>query len=183
MEISRNGSIIYTWPVNLGTRSPASLLRFDAAGKLDFYQAPDYQDVFSTHPVPLADVINQDGTANSAANPAPRGSTVTIIASGFGPLGNVAADGAPAGAMPNWPAAIHPGLPLPTVADIPVWTNDGNLPLPGDNGIITIAGHSNSLLQVIATIPAHLPAGPLPFFIGDWPANGNPVWTNFLYVQ
>jgi hypothetical protein len=37
--------------------------------------------------------VNQDGTMNSAANPAPKGSVVTLYGSGFGPVAPAAATG------------------------------------------------------------------------------------------
>lgn len=168
VEISRNGSIIYTWQMDLGPSNPAPLLHFDASGTLDFFQAPRYQDVVSTYPVPLADAINQDGTHNSATNPAHPGDTITIFATGFGTLaGGPLMDGAPGGTPP-----------LQATAGIPVVTPYGNLGAPQ---IATIPGRSNAVLQVVTIIPANFPAGPLPFVIGP-PANMDPVWTNFLYV-
>jgi len=175
--------VIYTWQMNLAVRNPTPLLRFTSSGALDIFQAPVYQDLVRTYPVPLAAVLNQDGTPNTAANPAHLGSMVTIFATGFGHLGGTAvAAGAPGGTMPAWPANILPDFPFPALADIPVWTPSGNLALPLPTPITTIEGHSNALLQIQATIPAYFPPGPLPFFIGPWNADSTPVWTNFFYV-
>ncbi|MDR3698137.1 MAG: hypothetical protein P4L56_00795 [Candidatus Sulfopaludibacter sp.] len=162
-------------------RNPAPLLYFDPSGALDFFQAPAYQDILYTYPVPLADIWNQDGTPNSATNPAHLGSTVTIFATGFSPLSGVPADGAPGGANPQYPA--QPIL-YASAAEIPVWTPNGNLAEPLLLPITTIAGHSNSLLQLTATIPSYFSPGPLPFFIGTWTSGGVPAprWTNFLYT-
>jgi uncharacterized protein (TIGR03437 family) len=184
IEISRGGSVIYTWQMSFAARNPAPLLRFDSSGALDFFQAPAYQDVLTTYPVPLANVLNQDGTPNSATNPAHLGSTITIFATGFGLLGGVwpDVDGAPGGSLPQWPANIIPDFPFPVLAEIPVWTPNGTLTLPAPTPITTIAGHSNALLQVQAFIPTDFSPGPAPFVIGPWPANGIPVWTNFLYT-
>jgi len=183
VEISRNGSIIYTWPMKLAVRNPSPLLHFDSSGALDIFQAPRYQDVLSTFPVPLADALNEDGTRNSATNPARLGSTVTIFATGFGQLGgSPAEDGMAGGSPPEWPADYAPNFPFPTLADIPVVTPTGNLALPF-LPITTIAGRTNAVLQVQATVPVYAYGFPaqLPFVIGP-PANGTPVWTNFIYI-
>ncbi|MGB7760815.1 MAG: hypothetical protein WBL61_13360 [Bryobacteraceae bacterium] len=51
-----------------------------------------------------AAALNQDGTVNSAGNPALRGSIVTVFATGLGPIAPPQADG----------SLVGPGLPLPT---------------------------------------------------------------------
>lgn len=65
-------------------------------------------------------------------------------------------------------------------SDIPVVTPNGNLTL-GTLTIDTMAGRTNALLRVTATIPADFPQGTLPFVIGP-AAPGHPVWTDFFYV-
>lgn len=162
IEISRNGTIIYSWQMNLAPRNPAPLLHFT----LDLFQAPAWQDIFNIYPVPLADAWNQDGTRNSATNPAQPGSAVTIFATGFGPpAGNPPPDGAP-------------GDPQsPPFTGIPVITPDGTL-----TGLAApVPGRTNAVLGLAVAIPATFPGGPLPFVIGE-PAAGAPVWTNFLYL-
>lgn len=182
IEISHNGRIIYTWQVNVGIRNPSPLLRFDpVTGALDFFQAQSSVNVFGSYAVPLADVLNEDGSHNSAANPARLGSTVTIFGSGFGELGGRVVDGAPGGDQPLAPANYPLPTGLPVTADLPVVTPYGNLTL-GFLPITTIVGRTNSVLQVKATIPASFPAVPLPFVIGP-PDPKAPVWTNFLYVS
>jgi uncharacterized protein (TIGR03437 family) len=52
-----------------------------------------------------AAALNQDGTVNSAANPAAPGSTVTIFATGLGPISPPQADG----------ALVEPPLPVDTL--------------------------------------------------------------------
>ncbi len=42
----------------------------------------------------LAAAVNENGTINSAANPAPQGSFVSIFATGFGPVRPMPSDGA-----------------------------------------------------------------------------------------
>ena len=171
IEISRNDNVIYTWPVIIGAANPQPILSFGSQNQLDYFMAPVYQEALSTYPVPLALVLNQDGSVNSAANPAHLGSTVTILASGFGQLfGGAVVDGAPGGSIPQWP-----------LEQFPVSTPNGilNIPLLG---VGTIAGHSNSLLRFSATVPADYPAGPLPFVIGPLPSGPAPVWTNFFYT-
>jgi uncharacterized protein (TIGR03437 family) len=49
-----------------------------------------------------AAVINQDGNVNSSTNPAPRGSVISIFATGQGALNNAPADGAAAPGPPNF---------------------------------------------------------------------------------
>jgi uncharacterized protein (TIGR03437 family) len=85
------------------------------------------------YPVPLAVALNEDGTPNSESNPAKAGSTVTILATGFGPVTPTAVDGQSGSAVPLSPAACHPNAPapagpLPFLAGPaptvnPVWTN------------------------------------------------------------
>ena len=183
VEVSRNGSKIYSWQMSLAIRNPSPLLHFGAAGALDFFQAPRYQDVLSTYPVPLADVVNQDGTHNSATNPAHPGDIITVFATGFGPLSGSPVDGAPGGTVALWPANIIPNIGLPIAADISIVTPNGYLGLlPRYPQITTILGRTNAVLQVVTIIPTNVPPGPLPFVIGP-SSNANPVWTNFLYVR
>ena len=71
-----------------------------------FFNAPSCMDAAITTAAPgiftlpatpgtfaFAAAVNQDGTINSATNPAPRGSIVTIFATGLGPLSSMPADG------------------------------------------------------------------------------------------
>jgi uncharacterized protein (TIGR03437 family) len=172
VEISLNGTVIYTWQMALAAQNPTPLLHFDPVGALDFAQVPRYQDVLSTYAVPLADVLNQDGTHNSAANPAAPGSTVTIFATGYDQSGTGLQDGQPGD-----------GQLLPGMASIPVMTPDGPLVV---SSTTTIAGRTNAVLQIQATIPAQFAGRALPFVIqatqGQTPP-GSLVWTNFLYVS
>jgi uncharacterized protein (TIGR03437 family) len=70
IEIRRNGAVIYTWQMEAVPQNPTPLIEFNAAGQLDIQY------------VPLAHALNQDGTVNSAQNPAATGSVVTIVATG-----------------------------------------------------------------------------------------------------
>jgi len=156
VEISRDGRIIYSWHMSIAMRNPTPLLYFDSNGALDILQAGRYLDALSTSPLPLADVMNEDGTRNNSTNPAHLGSTVTIFATGFG---------------------------QPDGIDIPVVSLYGNLQVLS---IGPIAGWTNAVLQVKAVLPALSGSGfvlpQLPFVIGQ-PVPGTPGWTNFLYVE
>ena len=63
-------------------------------------------------------VVNQDGTINSASNPAPNGSYVTIYATGLGPIEPGLADGGivghplPANVLPVTLTSIMQGVPI-----------------------------------------------------------------------
>jgi uncharacterized protein (TIGR03437 family) len=56
--------------------------------------------------------INQDGTINSAANPAPRGSIISLFGTGIGPV-----DGAPPSGQVPGGAVPAPGLPRVSMAN------------------------------------------------------------------
>jgi uncharacterized protein (TIGR03437 family) len=75
--------------------------------------------IASTHPGvftvdgTFAAALNQDGTLNTAANPAQPGSTVSVFATGLGPISPAAADGAIGGTP----------LPVNTLPDYVYWTD------------------------------------------------------------
>lgn len=54
----------------------------------------------------FASVFNQDGTVNSASNPAPRGSVVVFFGTGEGQTAPAGSDGAITGAPPPKPALL-----------------------------------------------------------------------------
>ncbi len=58
--------------------------------------------------------VNQDGTINSPASPAPRGSVITLYGTGQGPTSPVVADGQ---AAPSGPLAVTTALPTVTAQD------------------------------------------------------------------
>jgi uncharacterized protein (TIGR03437 family) len=174
IEILRDERVIYTWPVSTLPGPAVPLLHFDAAGQLDI--SPQYS-------VPLADVVNADGTRNSAANPAAAGTTITIFATGFGSLANNPTDGAPGSIhIVQYPMNYPPNFPFPTIRDIPVVTRYGNLVLPLPTPIHTIPGRTNAVLQVTVLIPLNFPAGQLPFQIGPL-QSGTAEWSGFFYVK
>jgi uncharacterized protein (TIGR03437 family) len=76
LEIKRNGERIYWRQFQSLGSSPDPLVRVSAEGRLT--QWPDRQ--FTV----LADAINQDGSPNSADNPAVPGSVVTVFVTGLG---------------------------------------------------------------------------------------------------
>jgi len=92
--------------------------------------------------------INEDGTPNSAENPAPRGSIVTLFATGEGPTEPASEEGRPAA-----PPLPRPILPVQLVIGVH----------PAE---ILFAGSAPGLvgvLQINARIPGgFLPAGLLP---------------------
>ena len=74
-----------------------------------------------------AAVINQDGNVNSSTNPAPRGSVISIFATGQGALNNAPADGSAAPGPPNF--ATTPQTPRVAIGTDFV---DNMKLLPGD---------------------------------------------------
>jgi uncharacterized protein (TIGR03437 family) len=99
-----------------------------------------------------AAALNQDGTINSAANPAPPGSIVALFATGLGPITPVLADG-----------ALVP-LPLPTntlavTLQVSQWVVDGC----GGNLFPFGSSPPFSCYLTFSYTPAY--AGPAPFLI------------------
>jgi uncharacterized protein (TIGR03437 family) len=89
---------------------------------------------------------NQNSTANGPSNPAPKGSTIVIFATGAGVTTPASVDGVIAGASPPTPA-------LPVTAMV-----------GGQTAQVTYAGGApfevNGILQVNIVIPASAPSGP-----------------------
>jgi uncharacterized protein (TIGR03437 family) len=99
----------------------------------------------------LALAINQDGTINSASNPAARGSILSFWATGQGATSPMFIDGQSAPATPLWLPA------LPVAVTIGGQTADVFAALaPGFAG----------LLQVNVRIPSQIPAGPAALTLG-----------------
>jgi uncharacterized protein (TIGR03437 family) len=73
-----------------------------------------------------AAALNEDGTINSAANPAKSGSIVSIFATGLGPISPAQADGAvigfplPVNALPVTAEAVTPTIPPSGIPPIPL---------------------------------------------------------------
>jgi uncharacterized protein (TIGR03437 family) len=64
-----------------------------------------------------AAALNQDGTINSAANPAPVGSIVSVFATGLGAITTL-----PDGAITPWPPSQYPGVQIQATAYLSVST-------------------------------------------------------------
>ncbi len=80
--------------------------------------------------------INQDGSINSASNPAPTGTYVTIFGTGLGPIEPTQADGTfielplPTNALPVTLTSVQEGLPGFPVAPPPPITRQYAGPAP-----------------------------------------------------
>jgi uncharacterized protein (TIGR03437 family) len=101
--------------------------------------------------------LNQDGTVNSAKNPAAPGSVVVVFATGMGPIAPAQADGALVG--PPFPANV-----LPVFADAiyyPPYQPSQVIPL-----VVDYAGPAPFLLAGVSQINFHVPnvAAPTIFF-------------------
>jgi uncharacterized protein (TIGR03437 family) len=66
-----------------------------------------------------AAALNQDGTINSATNPAPAGSIVSIFATGLGAITVL-----PDGAITPWPPSQYPGVQMQATAYLSVSTQE-----------------------------------------------------------
>ncbi len=111
-----------------------------------------------------AAVLNQDGSYNSPANPAPTGSIIVFYAVGVGAMTPAAADGAVSASV----------LPLP-VPQLPV-----NVQIRGVDAKVIYAGaapgYVSGLLQVNVEVPASVGFGnsvPLTLQIGNQPSQFN----------
>jgi uncharacterized protein (TIGR03437 family) len=107
--------------------APASNILLTYQGVSSASLAPvanPYPALFTMNGQPggLAIAANQDGTINSAANPAPKGSVVMLYGSGFGPVTPPAATGKPAPANPLqqlvYPPAIYIMLATPPIGNV-----------------------------------------------------------------
>ena len=87
-------------------------------------------------------VVNQDGTLNSAANPAPPGSVVTFYATGGGPVSPLGPDGT---------VVTANALPL---AALPVSAQVGGFPAP-----IRYAGGAPGMVQGVWQVNLQIPEG------------------------
>jgi uncharacterized protein (TIGR03437 family) len=110
--------------------------------------------------IPYAAVLNQNGTLNSANNPAPAGSVISLFATGLGALTPSPADG----------AITTP--PLPTqqlkIQVLFYWsTSDGFYPL---SATIRYAGPAPYEIEGLAQINVEVPAPPDYFFVFGGPS-------------
>ncbi len=99
--------------------------------------------------------INQDGSANATAHPAPAGSTVTLYATGEGQTSPAGIDGKLAGTSPPRPLAMVSA----TVGGQPATVRSAG----GAAGVVA------GLMQLTVQIPDGLPPGPVPVVlqVGD----------------
>jgi len=110
-----------------------------------------------------AAVLNEDGTANSSANPAARGSTITLTVTGVGQT-------VPAGEN----GKVASGEPLPAPA-APVTVRIGGPRGTGADAQVVYAGAENGLaagiMRIKAVIPQDAPRGnaPVSFAVGNGP--------------
>jgi uncharacterized protein (TIGR03437 family) len=163
--------MIYTWHKQVSAIVPyiagsqqTTTVRVEYRGAmsqaLEVDVAPAAPGVFRADQTGQGAIINQDRTYNSAGNPAPQGSTVSIYVTGEGMTIPASVDG-----------MIHPSvLPLPEPM-LPVrvlvggieaeWSYAGSAPA-------SVAG----LMQINVKIPDGVDAGPVPVLvmIGDYPS-------------
>ncbi|MCX6638416.1 MAG: hypothetical protein NT090_25460, partial [Acidobacteria bacterium] len=110
-----------------------------------------------------AAILNEDGTANSSANPAARGSTITLTVTGAGQT-------VPAGVN----GKVASGEPLP-VAAAPVTVRIGGPRGTGADAQVLHAGAEKGLaagiMRIQAVIPQDAPSGnvPVSFAVGNGP--------------
>lgn len=113
--------------------------------------------------LPVAAAINQDGTVNSASNPAVPGTIVAVFGTGFGMMTPAPQDGSLVSA------------PLPSLS--------GSVNMFGGPGFVDVlyAGPAPAevagVVQVNFRVPANLATTPaLVLFAADWPAADFTVW-------
>lgn len=112
--------------------------------------------------------VNQNGTVNSASNPAPAGSYISLYASGLGGVTPAVATG-----------TVTPSKPLSTV-NVPVTVVIGGLSAP-----VTFAGLAPGyvgLYQINAQVPSTTPSGLVRVFV-VMPNGFSSQNAAFLYVQ
>ena len=105
-------------------------------------------------------VMNQDGSANSASNPAARGSTVTLYGTGEGLRNGVNTAGLPAAAP--YASSVQPVV----------------LTMGGDTAAIAFSGAAPGqvgVLQVNAVVPINLPSGQNTVLLAVGSANSAPI--------
>ena len=132
-----------TYPTVRVTTPSGSTTQSNSAGPVE----PVAAGVFASA------IVNQDGTLNSASNPAPKGSTITLYASGLGQTNPPAADGMiiPSTNTPGLEQAV-PEISFSTnalLAGVPAQVLHAG-PVPG-----IVAG----LFQLNVEVPSSAPAG------------------------
>jgi uncharacterized protein (TIGR03437 family) len=101
-----------------------------------------------------ASVLNQDGSTNSSSNPAARGSTVTLFATGMGATNPQIADG-----MVPQDTSIQPALPVSlTIGNQPA-NVVSSYAAPGMLGVLMINAQIPSSAQIGTAVPVVLQVG------------------------
>jgi uncharacterized protein (TIGR03437 family) len=132
-----------------GLRTPA----------LNMPVAPSAPALFTSHSTGIgqAAILNEDGSVNSSANPAAKGSVVVLFATGEGQTNPGGVDGKLAAALP---------LPAPL---LPVTVLVGGPQGTGKNAAVLYAGAAPTLvagvLQINIVVPADAPSGNVPVSI------------------
>jgi uncharacterized protein (TIGR03437 family) len=114
--------------------------------QFDKYLSPQHAGVFAvgTPLIGQLAALNQDGSVNSAANPASAGSIISIFATGLGAM------------TPQLPDGAVPALPANTTAIIPLMSVNGQ---PAQ---VLYAGNAPTLVQGVVQINFVLPNPILP---------------------
>lgn len=159
MEIERNGERIFGRHFRWSSNSPEPLLRITGEGGAIHSPASPY--------VLLSDAVNEDGTLNSASNPAPAGSTVTVYVSGLGTLDA------------NMPDNGYGDDRVGPVQDYVVTTESGRIE-PVD--VRTVPGRTVAVAAVRFRIPP-TQSGALHFSIEPSYSTINFSPKNFVYVR
>jgi uncharacterized protein (TIGR03437 family) len=148
------GQINFLAPYELAGLSTATFQVTSAAGNSQTFELnveAAQPEVFTSGGMAVA--LNQDGSFNSAANPAAGGSTVTIWASGAGALNPQPPDGAIAGN-----AVWLPVLPVAVLQDSLSIEVDSARPAPG---------WPAGVLEIVLRLPQQ-PVGILQLMMGDY---------------
>jgi uncharacterized protein (TIGR03437 family) len=144
-------------PVEMSGQATANVtLQYQTATFGPFVQQISYFDpaIFRWNPgvSSQAAAVNQDGTVNGPANPAPAGSVVTVWGTGFGPLATQCSDG-----NLNADAAVYLASGYSTVIN-------------GNSSIaVQYSGGAPLLLCGVVQINVQIPAGTPPGNFGIYP--------------
>jgi uncharacterized protein (TIGR03437 family) len=158
MEINRRGERVFLRNLRFRSTNPAPLLRIAPEGRaIATPEAPYFL---------LADAFNEDGSANSAENPAAPGSVVTVLATGLGSL--------------NAPLPITgfgDGVARPALDYVVRWESGRIEPLE----IRTAPGRTIAVIELRFRIPDEA-RNTFPFSIELPDTSGSFVPANFVFV-
>jgi uncharacterized protein (TIGR03437 family) len=158
MEVKRGGERVFLRHLRWSGVNPQALVRVVATGAVP---RPRQSPL-----VLLADALNEDGSSNTAENPAPPGSLVTVFATGLGRL-----------EAPIEETGYGDGVTRPVQRYL-VRTAAGNLT---DVDAVTVPGRTLGVTAVRFRIPDDV-RGTLEFSIDPDYAASNFAPRNFLYV-